>query len=137
MEKAEDQMKLLMDIPVEKQVSMLREGIHDYKAMKSSMEETTTDYTDADLNKLLRETQRDTSMGANFMEDFINKRNRVMANGIERVLRSGNNVFTAVGADHLPGQKGVISLLEKDGYTVTPVMSKNFLKAKAVKKLIN
>jgi uncharacterized protein YbaP (TraB family) len=136
LEKAEDQMKLLMDIPIDKQVEMLREGIHDYSAMKSSMEETTIDYSDADLNKLLKETQSDTSMGANFMDDFINKRNRVMANGIERVLHSGKTLFTAVGADHLPGQKGVISLLEKDGYTVTPVLSKNFLNAKDVKKRV-
>jgi len=136
LEKAEDQMKLLMGIPIDKQVEMLREGIHDYSAMKSSMEETTIDYSDADLNKLLKETQSDTSMGANFMDDFINKRNRVMANGIERVLHSGKTLFTAVGADHLPGQKGVISLLEKDGYTVTPVLSKNFLNAKDVKKRV-
>jgi len=136
LEKAEDQMKLLMGISLDKQVSMLREGIHDYEAMKSSMEETTVDYSDADLNKLLRETQSDTSMGANFMEDFINKRNRVMANGIERVLRSGKTLFTAVGADHLPGQKGVISLLQKDGYIVNPVLSKNFLEAKDVKRRI-
>ncbi len=136
LEKAEDQMKLLTGISVDKQVAMLREGIHDFSTMKSSMEETTTDYSDADLNKLLKETQSDTSMGANFMENFINKRNRVMANGMERVYRSGKTLFTAVGADHLPGQKGVISLLEKDGYTVIPVLSKKFLTAKEVKKRI-
>jgi len=136
LEKAEDQMKLLMAIPIDKQVEMLRQGIHDYGAMKSSMEETTIDYSDADLNKLLKETESDTSMGANFMQDFIYKRNQVMANGMERVMRSGKTLFTAVGADHLPGQKGIISLLEKDGYTVTPVMSKNFLKAKDVKRKV-
>jgi uncharacterized protein YbaP (TraB family) len=30
-----------------------------------------------------------------------------------------------VGAGHLPGDKGVISLLRKAGYTVTPVENKS------------
>ncbi len=32
-------------------------------------------------------------------------------------------VFTAVGAAHLPGQKGIIQLLRNKGYTVTPVQA--------------
>lgn len=32
-------------------------------------------------------------------------------------------VFTAVGAAHLPGQKGMIQLLKNKGYTVTPVQA--------------
>ena len=31
------------------------------------------------------------------------------------------SVLIAVGAGHLPGDKGLISLLRKEGYTVTPV----------------
>jgi uncharacterized protein YbaP (TraB family) len=29
--------------------------------------------------------------------------------------------FLAVGAGHLPGENGVIGLLKKSGYTITPV----------------
>jgi uncharacterized protein YbaP (TraB family) len=32
-----------------------------------------------------------------------------------------NSLLIAVGAGHLPGEKGVISLLRKAGYTITPV----------------
>jgi len=136
LEKAEDQMKLLTNVPVDKQVALLKEGIHNFKELTASMNETTLDYTDADLNKLLAETETDTSMGNNFMEDFIIKRNRVMTNGIENVIRTNASLFTAVGAAHLPGKKGVINLLKEDGYTVSPVLSKNFLKAKDVKKRV-
>jgi uncharacterized protein YbaP (TraB family) len=136
LEKAEDQMKLLTNISINKQVTMLKEGIHDFKGMQASMKETTLNYADADLNKLLAETESDTSMGANFMEVFITKRNRVMANGMVKVMHSQTSLFTAVGAAHLPGKDGIIALLKKDGYTVTPVISQNFLKAKDVKKRV-
>ena len=32
--------------------------------------------------------------------------------------------FFAVGAGHLAGQKGVINLLRKEGYTLTPLSQK-------------
>ena len=31
------------------------------------------------------------------------------------------NAFIAVGALHLPGEDGILGLLEKDGFIVTPV----------------
>ncbi|MBC7872569.1 MAG: TraB/GumN family protein, partial [Ferruginibacter sp.] len=34
------------------------------------------------------------------------------------------SLLIAVGAGHLPGEKGVISLLRKEGYKVTPVENK-------------
>jgi hypothetical protein len=33
-------------------------------------------------------------------------------------------VFVAVGAGHLVGEKGLINLLRKEGYTVTPLDNK-------------
>jgi uncharacterized protein YbaP (TraB family) len=36
-------------------------------------------------------------------------------------MMSGSQVFFAVGAMHLPGENGVLELLKKAGYTVTPV----------------
>ncbi|MGM9478398.1 TraB/GumN family protein [Pedobacter sp. GSP4] len=50
----------------------------------------------------------------------INARNKVMADGILKMIRS-NTVFVAVGAAHLPGEQGVINLLKKQGYTLQPV----------------
>jgi uncharacterized protein len=34
------------------------------------------------------------------------------------------SLLVAVGAGHLPGEKGVINLLRKAGYTVTPIANK-------------
>lgn len=56
---------------------------------------------------------------AAFEETMITARNGVMAKGAKAYLDEGG-AFIAIGALHLPGAEGVIALLKKDGYTVTP-----------------
>ena len=51
---------------------------------------------------------------------LLNKRNVTMANGMVKGLVKGNS-FTAVGALHLPGEKGILQLLVDRGYTLTPM----------------
>ena len=48
-------------------------------------------------------------------EDWIQKLSLIMPNG---------PVVVAVGAGHLPGERGVINLLRKAGYKVEPVENK-------------
>lgn len=46
-------------------------------------------------------------------------RNKVMANGIDRILQK-NSVFVIIGAAHLPYKFGVLNLLSQKGYFVKP-----------------
>jgi len=57
---------------------------------------------------------------AAFEQRIILDRNKVMADRAAPILATGN-VFMAVGALHLPGDKGVIELLRQQGFTVTAV----------------
>ncbi len=50
-------------------------------------------------------------------------RNKEMVTNLVSLL-SKKSVFAAVGAAHLPGEEGLISLLRKKGYSVTPVSAK-------------
>ena len=52
--------------------------------------------------------------------DLIRKRNHLMATRAAPLLTKGN-VFIAVGALHLPGEEGLVELIRKSGYKVTPV----------------
>jgi uncharacterized protein YbaP (TraB family) len=52
---------------------------------------------------------------------MIVKRNEVMANTIDSVIRSGRSIFAACGAAHLPGDSGVIEMLRSMGYTMRPI----------------
>jgi uncharacterized protein YbaP (TraB family) len=56
---------------------------------------------------------------ADFEKTMITSRNGVMVTNAEPILAEGS-AFIAVGALHLPGPDGVIELLRRDGYTVTP-----------------
>lgn len=57
---------------------------------------------------------------AQFEETMVNTRNLTMLERSLPILEKGN-AFIAVGALHLPGEKGLAQLYQDAGYTVTPV----------------
>lgn len=56
-----------------------------------------------------------------FMEKFLYKRNDIQAASIDTILKK-NSLFVGVGAAHLPGERGVIEILRRMGYTLRPVL---------------
>ncbi len=80
-------------------------------------------YRDQDLGKL--ETlmvETDAGM-AGFTDILLYHRNQNWVKKLKSLL-GGNALVVAVGAGHLPGEKGLINLLRKEGYTLTPVDNK-------------
>ncbi len=59
-----------------------------------------------------------------FLEKFLYQRNENMFRAIDSIVRHGS-LFAGVGAAHLPGERGLIRLLRKAGYTVRPVLTTN------------
>jgi len=55
---------------------------------------------------------------------LLDKRNLNMINGMTKGLIKGNS-FTAVGALHLPGEKGILNMLAQRGYQVSRVPCKD------------
>ena len=55
-----------------------------------------------------------------FMQQLNDDRNEIMVDRLETQLTAGD-AFIAVGAAHLPGEKGLIGRLREEGYVVTPV----------------
>jgi uncharacterized protein YbaP (TraB family) len=55
---------------------------------------------------------------AEFEEAMINNRNVTMADNAEPIMAKGTS-FIAVGALHLPGEKGLVEMLRQRGYTLT------------------
>lgn len=53
---------------------------------------------------------------------MIDDRNVGMADKAAELIEGGKNVFYVVGAAHFAGEKGIIKLLEKKGYTVKQIM---------------
>ena len=61
------------------------------------------------------------SVSPAYDEKFMYRRNEIQANSIDSVLKTGVSIFSGVGAAHLPGERGVIELLRKQGYKLRPV----------------
>lgn len=55
-----------------------------------------------------------------FEERLVRLRNHTMADRAAPLLDKGE-IFMAVGALHLPGEEGVVALLERQGFTLTPL----------------
>jgi uncharacterized protein YbaP (TraB family) len=57
-----------------------------------------------------------------FLDVLIFQRNRNWVEAFSGIAKKGAHLF-AVGAGHLPGETGVLSLLEKKGYTLRPLLN--------------
>lgn len=118
-EKFEHQMKAVDEISLDDQCKMLMEGAKDTTKSKEMFKDLLDAYISGDLDKML-ELSADTSMPENFNQAFLIDRNKVMAKNAHKLLKK-HRMFIAVGAAHLAGEKGVINLLRKKGYTVKPI----------------
>ena len=56
-----------------------------------------------------------------FRNKFLYKRNEIQANSIDTILKK-HSLFVGVGAAHLAGDKGVIEILRKKGYSLRPII---------------
>jgi len=56
----------------------------------------------------------------NFEQALIVKRNKIMSLRAKPIIEKGN-MFMAVGALHLPGPDGLVTLLRKAGYKLSVV----------------
>ena len=71
--------------------------------------------------KLQQESMDDSSdIDDKLMHRLLDERNQKMADRIIRLYEQ-DSTFVAIGALHLPGEQGVLRLLEQRGYRVTPV----------------
>lgn len=61
--------------------------------------------------------QDDQRLADEFQQRLVVDRNHRMAERMQPYLQQGK-VFIAVGALHLPGEEGLLNLLEQQGYAV-------------------
>ena len=68
-----------------------------------------------------------------YLKNMLYIRNDNMAHSLDSVMRTAK-VFAGIGAAHLPGEHGVISLLRNKGYTVKPLVSSSTAKGRKLKE---
>jgi uncharacterized protein YbaP (TraB family) len=114
------QMKILDTIPIQTQINDMVTSINEGKASIRTFNEMIEVYKTQNIEKLHQLTVSEDSGIANFEDVFLNNRNQSWIPVIEDLIKK-QPTFIAVGAAHLGGNKGVISLLKSKGYTVEPV----------------
>ena len=110
------QMDLVNDVPYEEQIKLLLEGNTTNNSEYNTMLNC---YLKQDLNKL-GELMNDAELSPEFNANFLVKRNQNWIPQISKMVQE-KPIFIAVGAGHLPGEQGVLKLLQEAGYTVTPI----------------
>jgi uncharacterized protein YbaP (TraB family) len=126
-EGVEEQIFTFDEFPMASQVALLKHSLAHRDELLQLSARTLDAYLDADLAAIwrLREefVQRHPRIAAHqavMTKRVLYDRSVVMAFRMQRQLRRGG-AFVALGALHLYGDKGVLALLEEDGYTASRV----------------
>ncbi|MEM7187435.1 MAG: TraB/GumN family protein [Bacteroidota bacterium] len=116
LERFEDQLPALEDISDEEiRTNILSILDSEEGAYNSHLEEMIKLYYKGDVDEIYLR-----SVGLFTIDRILNDRNHVMANSIEKAMKTGS-IFSAVGAAHLPGNEGIIEILRRKGFVVNPV----------------
>lgn len=118
LETAALQMGIFDEIPTELQIQeMLRmldqKGVEELQAMKKA-------YLAEDL-LALNKAMTSNAMMKDWEHLILSNRNKQWVKDLSTLMPK-KSLFVAVGAGHLPGKEGVIELLKKEGFRVTPVL---------------
>lgn len=120
LETVEFQAGLFDSIPYEQQAKDLVNYVDSSEEYKKMTVELADVYKKQDLDKIDSLSRKGDPGMSGYMDLLLYGRNRKWATYLTTVL-PGKSLLVAVGAAHLPGDNGVIDLLRKQGYTLTPV----------------
>jgi uncharacterized protein YbaP (TraB family) len=125
LETAEFQFRLLYDgQTIKRQAQQLVCELRNRSKLLLDARQLTNIYMKQNLDEMLRLSEEtrgdDCDMLPSEVEQMINARNRDWAEKLPAIIAEAPSLI-AVGALHLPGENGVLNLLKKQGYRVTPL----------------
>lgn len=113
------QISVFDSIPYKDQAQMLLESIKAGDTGNDEFKETVAIYKKQDLAAMVGMIDENEQY-SNYEDILLTKRNKAWIPQIIKAMEEKSNFF-AVGAAHLGGQNGVVYLLRKEGYTLTPL----------------
>jgi len=125
LETLDEQLSFFTGLGEPAHVALLRQAVDDHERGFEGFEALVSAYLAADLEQLQQQARRQISklpesVQARFRVQGITKRNIEMARRAQPLLDSGNALI-AVGALHLPGDKGLVALLREQGNRVEAI----------------
>ena len=117
LETVEFQMGLFDSVPLEDQMVWIMDLLED--DYPDDYDDLMTAYINEDLDQLELLMAESPGM-ENYLEMLLYKRNKNWVPLISQISKA-KSTFYAVGAGHLTGDQGVVSLLKAEGFTVEPI----------------
>lgn len=120
LESIQDQLDIFDKMPYQMQATELSKYVLDMNLMKAETNEMLNLYRQKDIVGLGDYIKKTEYVQGDLEDVMLGNRNK---NWIPKIIEASKkeSTFYAVGAGHLSGENGVINLLRKAGYTVTPI----------------
>lgn len=119
-----EQGEIFEQMSLQHQLVLLKDTVCHYETVMDDIDKMKSLYLQRDLVGLFQYAQgygfADNSAYEALMARLLTERNYTMTERMQPMLRKGK-AFIAVGAMHLAGEEGILSLLAKEGYEVTSV----------------
>ncbi|MEL6534183.1 MAG: TraB/GumN family protein [Bacteroidota bacterium] len=120
LETIEFQMGVFDEIPYEQQAEWLLEAIANYQDTRAGLTGLMEVYHTQDLDALISTMESSMDEYGAFRETLLDDRNATWLPKMVEYMQA-QSTFFGVGAGHLGGEQGLLSLLREAGYTVSPV----------------
>ncbi len=125
LETAQEQLAIFDKLTQAEQVALLADSVEQYPQMEAVLEQMHTAYVARNLTALSGlngkySVKGNAGLTHKINSALIDQRNQRMLQRMDSYLREGG-AFVAVGALHLPGEQGLLSLLRKRGYRVKAI----------------
>ena len=124
LESVQEQFAIFDNLSLDEQIAFLEASLDDIDSINENMARLQTLYANKDMRGIAAlgresfDAIEDDALGAYLENALLTKRNYKMAGWLSTPLQLGG-MFVAVGALHLPGESGLLHLLEQQGYRIT------------------
>lgn len=119
-ETLEQQLRFFADTPIELQIVEFEVGVREMVENPDVLTEMVQSWAAGDMDLLDRVFNEDMATSSpELYQRLLVNRNIAWIPQIEAALEGADDALIAVGAGHLPGDQGVLALLEAEGYALT------------------
>jgi uncharacterized protein YbaP (TraB family) len=123
LETLQEQLAIFDELSNKDQKSLLVDALDNLPLLHDMYEQLIKTYLTGNLDEIYHQSMElqasDHDLSQRLRDALIDQRNIRMFNRLLPILNKGRS-FIAVGALHLPGKKGLLNLLRKQGYVVSP-----------------
>lgn len=117
LEDLKEHYNILHKIPLKIQYELIMNSFFQYSNFKKKMKALIESYLQQDIKNMYHQAKNFSSSAKKIL---LKERNLSMTDRFDQLMQQ-NSTFAAVGAGHLYGQFGLISLLKKNSYRIKPI----------------